>query len=198
MGPGQRVPEEHRRRPEVEQMRTRPERKVPARPVSTPAPPGVREVLRSPSQPLEAATRAAMEPRFGHDFGKVRVHADRQAGESAQAIDARAYTVGTDVVFAPGQYAPGSPSTNALLAHEFAHVVQQRAGARLTASLAISSPDDAVEREAHTAQDAYLAGGPMPKLGAARPAIHRQPAPPSGKQPEHRHRPGGSDSNRSS
>ena len=163
-------------------MRTRPERKVLAGPVSTPAPPGVREVLRSPSQPLEAATRAAMEARFGHDFGKVRVHADRQAGESAQALDARAYTVGTNVIFAPGQYAPGSPSTNALLAHELAHVVQQGPAAA-DPSLAISSPDDAVEREAQTAQEAYLAGGPMPKLSPARPAIHRQPAPPSGKRP---------------
>ena len=63
-----------------------------------------------------------MEPRFGHDFGRVEFHADQQAGESAQALEARAYTVGADVVFAPGQYAPGSPSTNALLAHELAHV----------------------------------------------------------------------------
>ncbi len=164
-------------------MRIRPERKVLAGPVSTPSPPGVREALRSPSQPLEAATRAAMEPRFGHDFGKVRVHADRQAGESAQALDARAYTVGTNVVFAPGQYAPGSPSTNALLAHELAHVVQQSAAPTDDRSLALSSPGDAEEREAHAAQDAYLAGGPMPKLSATRPAIHRQPAPPSGKHP---------------
>ncbi len=164
-------------------MRIRPEPKVHAGPVSTPAPPGVREALRSPSQPLEAATRAAMEPRFGHDFGKVRVHADRQAGESAQALDARAYTVGTNVVFAPGQYAPGSPSTNALLAHELAHVVQQSAAPTDDRSLALSSPGDAEEREAHAARDAYLAGGPMPKLSATRPAIHRQPAPPSVKPP---------------
>src|SRR6266850_914243 len=127
-------------------MRIRLEPKMLAGPVRTSAPPSVREVLRSPGQPLDAATRAAMEPRFGHDFGKVRVHADRQAGESAQAIDARAYTVGTDVVFGPGQYVPGSPSTNALLAHELAHVVQQSraAGDR---PLAIGSPADAAERE---------------------------------------------------
>lgn len=164
-------------------MRIRPERKGLAGPVSTSAPPGVREALRSPSQPLEAATRAAMEPRFGHDFSKVRVHADRQAGESAQALDARAYTVGTNVVFAPGQYVPGSPSTNALLAHELAHVVQQSAAPSDDRSLALSSPGDAQEREAYAARDAYLAGRPLPKLSAARPAIHRQPAPPSGKRP---------------
>jgi len=154
-----------------------------AGPVRTSAPPSVREVLRSPGQPLDAATRAAMEPRFGHDFSKVRVHADRQAGESAQAIDARAYTAGPDVVFGPGQYAPGSPSTNALLAHELAHVVQQSPAVATDRSLAMSSPAGAEEREAHSVQDAYLAGGPMPKLSAGEPAIHRQPAPPSGKRP---------------
>lgn len=164
-------------------MRVRLEGKMSARPVSASASPSVRDVLRSPSQPLDAATRAEMEPRFGHDFGKVRVHADRQAGESAQAIDARAYTVGSDVVFGPGQYAPGSPPTNALLAHELAHVVQQRSTTMTDQSLPVSSPTDSTEREAHAAQDAYLAGGPMPNLSAAQPAIYRQPAPASGKGP---------------
>jgi hypothetical protein len=95
------------------------------------------------------------------------VHADRQAGESAQAFDAQAYTVGTNVVFAPGQYAPGSPSTNALLAHELAHVVQQSAAQMDDRTLPISSPGGAEEREALAAQVAYLAGRPIPKLGAA-------------------------------
>ena len=164
-------------------MKIRPEGKVLARPASASASPGVREALRSPGQPLEAETRAAMEPRFGHDFGKVRVHANPQAGESAQALDARAYTAGTNVVFAPGQYVPGSPSTNALLAHELAHVVQQSAASTDDRSLALSEPGDVEEREAHAAQDAYVAGTPMTKLSATRPAIHRQPAPPSGKHP---------------
>jgi hypothetical protein len=158
-------------------MKGRPEPKMLAGPVSRSTAPGVREALRSPSQPLGAATRAVLEPRFGHDFGRVRIHADQQAGESAQALDARAYTVGPDVVFAPGEYAPGSSSTNALLVHELAHVVQQGPLPADERPLGIGSPADAQEHEAHALQNAYLAGGPLPKLSATRPAIHRQPAP---------------------
>jgi hypothetical protein len=124
-----------------------------------------------------------MELRFGYDFSHVRVHADEPAGESAQALDARAYTVGRDVVFGRGQYAPGSPATDALLAHELAHVVQQRSPPAPGAPLPIGSPADPSEREAHAAHDAYLAGAPLPKLGAAPPAIHRQPKPSPGKRP---------------
>jgi len=67
------------------------------------APPIVHEVLRSPGRPLDAATRAFMEPRFGHDFSKVRVHADAEAAASARAVNALAYTVGNHVVFAAGR-----------------------------------------------------------------------------------------------
>lgn len=69
-----------------------------------------------------------MESRFDHDFSGVRVHAGAEAGHSARAIGARAYTTGTDIVFAPGQYAPGTAAGRHLLAHELTHVVQQRAG----------------------------------------------------------------------
>jgi hypothetical protein len=91
-------------------------------------PPIVYEVLRSPGQPLDAATRAFFEPRFGFDFSRVRVHSDAQAAESARAINALAYTVGPDVVFGAGQYAPGMSGSRKLLAHELTHVVQQGAG----------------------------------------------------------------------
>jgi hypothetical protein len=60
-------------------------------------PPIVHEVLRSPGQPLDAATRAFFEPRFGHDFSDVRVHTDARAADSALAVNALAYTVGHDV-----------------------------------------------------------------------------------------------------
>ncbi len=93
------------------------------------APDSVRDALGRPGQPLDAATRAFMEPRFGHDFSSVRVHADTKAAESAQAVNALAYTMGRDVVFGAGQYAPAIASGRQLLAHELAHVVQQ-AGAR--------------------------------------------------------------------
>ena len=66
-----------------------------------------------------------MEARFGQDFTGVRVHADGKSARSAVAVGARAYTVGRDVVFGPGEYAPGTETGNRLLAHELAHVVQQ-------------------------------------------------------------------------
>jgi hypothetical protein len=89
------------------------------------APPIVHEALRSPGQPLDRETRAFMEPRFGHDFRGVRVHTDAKAQESASAVNAKAYTVGSDVVLAAGQPAAGSHEGTQLLAHELTHVVQQ-------------------------------------------------------------------------
>jgi hypothetical protein len=91
------------------------------------APPIVHDVLASPGQPLDPATRAFVEPRFGHDFSHVRVHTDPKAEESAGAMNALAYTVGRDLVFARGQYAPGTASGRRLLTHELAHVTQQDA-----------------------------------------------------------------------
>jgi len=93
--------------------------------ISSPAPRIVREVIDSPGRPLDAATRAFMEPRFGHDFSRVRVHTDARAGESAHAVEAKAYTVGTEIVFGVGRYAPHSSDGRRLLAHELTHVVQQ-------------------------------------------------------------------------
>ncbi|MCA9968944.1 MAG: DUF4157 domain-containing protein, partial [Anaerolineales bacterium] len=95
------------------------------------APPIVRGALRAPGRPLDAATRAFMEPRLGHDLGTVRVHTDGQAAASARAVQARAYTVGRDVVFGAGEFAPETAVGRRLLAHELAHVVQQAAGVPL-------------------------------------------------------------------
>lgn len=89
------------------------------------APALVHDVLRSPGQPLDPATRTFMEPRFGHDFSRVRIHADARAAASAQAVNARAYTVGYDITFAEGRYAPSSRDGQHLLAHELTHVIQQ-------------------------------------------------------------------------
>lgn len=77
-------------------------------------------------QPLSAATRAFFEPRFGRDFSRVRVHADARAAESADAVGAKAYTFGRDIVFAAGLYQPGMDRGQRLLAHELAHVHQAR------------------------------------------------------------------------
>jgi hypothetical protein len=93
-----------------------------------PAPPIVHEVLSSPGTPLDTDTRAFMERRFGRSFEHVRVHTDARAADSASAMDALAYTVGSDVVFGAGRYSPGSGDGRWLLAHEMAHVVQQGKG----------------------------------------------------------------------
>ena len=89
------------------------------------APASVHGVLRSSGTPLDRATRSFFEPRFGHDFSKVRIHSDSQAAASAGAVNALAYTVGNDVVFASGRYSPSSSEGRKLLAHELAHTIQQ-------------------------------------------------------------------------
>lgn len=90
------------------------------------APSQIEETVYSTGQPLERNSRAFFEVRFGHDFSKVRVHTDLQAAESAQAIHALAYTVGQDILFANGQYAPQTNQGKRLLAHELAHVWQNQ------------------------------------------------------------------------
>ncbi len=80
-------------------------------------------------QPLPESVRAYFEPRFGHDFRAVRIHTGKTAGDVAQSLGARAFTVGTDLAFAPGQYAPETGTGRRLLAHELTHVVQQGGGA---------------------------------------------------------------------
>lgn len=92
------------------------------------ASPIVHDALDSPGQPLDAATRAFFEPRFGHDFSRVRVHTDARAVESAESVQALAYTVGTHIVFGSGQLSTRTAESRFLLAHELAHVVQQEGG----------------------------------------------------------------------
>jgi|GEM_PF-6181184 len=88
----------------------------------------VEEVLRMAGEPLDSSTRAFMESRLGHDFGPVRVHTDAGAAESARVLNAAAYAAGTDVVFGPNAYAPGTSDGKRLIAHELVHVLQQSAG----------------------------------------------------------------------
>jgi hypothetical protein len=79
-------------------------------------------------QPLPTHTRQFMEPRFGHDFSAVRIHADNTAGELAQQVQARAFTTGSRIFFASGEFQPNQTGGKQLLAHELAHVVQQSKG----------------------------------------------------------------------
>jgi hypothetical protein len=90
------------------------------------APPAVRSVLATSGRPLEPRSRSVMERAFGHDFGRVRIHTDAAAAASARSVAAHAYTVGDHVVFGAGRFAPDSARGLRLLAHELAHVVQQR------------------------------------------------------------------------
>lgn len=95
------------------------------------APASVEDVLRSTGSPLGGDTRTAFETRFGRDFSAVRVHTDGAAARSARDVNALAYTVGRDIVFAAGRFDPATPGGQRLLAHELTHVVQQgRAPAR--------------------------------------------------------------------
>lgn len=121
------------------------------------APPSVHEAAATSGQPLDPATRGFMEPRFGRDFSRVRVHADAGAAGSAEAIDARAYTVGHHIVFGAGEYRPGTADGRRLLAHELAHVAQQDAWAPLRGAV--------VQRD-----DKSPANVPKPTTGAKQPA----------------------------
>ncbi|PYI93687.1 MAG: hypothetical protein DME97_05365 [Verrucomicrobia bacterium] len=147
-------------------------------------PPVVHEALHAPGQSLDAGVRAFMEPRFGHDFSRVRVHTDGRAADSARELNALAYTVGRDVVFGTRQYAPTTREGRQLLAHELAHVVQQnrlaqRGEAASFMPLAVGQTDSQPEREAEGAADALFAGGPISlSPGAVQPAIYRQGKPP--------------------
>lgn len=113
------------------------------------APPIVHNVLRSPGRPLDPATRGFMESRFGHDFSRVRIHTDERAARSAREVNALAYSVGRDVVFADGQYAPHSNSGQRLLAHELTHVVQQcQSDGTISATLKVADSNSSEEAEA--------------------------------------------------
>ena len=91
----------------------------------TQAPPIVHRVLGSAGRPLDHDVRGFMEPKFGLDLSRVRIHVHDEAARSARAIGARAYTVGSDIVFGAGEYAPNTATGAHLLAHELAHVVQE-------------------------------------------------------------------------
>ena len=94
---------------------------------------------------MDAAIRSDMETRFGHDLSNVRIHTDDRAAESARSVDARAYTVGKDVVFAAGEYAPEKKEGKQLLAHELTHVIQQ--GASRPASPAAKNIGESIPQQ---------------------------------------------------
>lgn len=118
---------------------------------------GVRQAVSRNGQPLDADTRVQMEARFGRDFDRVRVHTDAGAAESASAIHAQAYTIGQDVVFAAGEYAPDTTAGRTLLAHELAHTIQQR---RDTGAPPSNDPHGVHETTARSAAQDVASGAP--------------------------------------
>lgn len=119
----------------------------------------VNDVLKSPGQSLDPATRTQLEPLFGFDFSQVRVHVGPEAAASARSIGARAFTVGPHIVFGGNEHAPGTSAGSMLLAHELAHVVQQRGQVSGDPdSLEIGDSHDAAERSAHHAAREVVAG----------------------------------------
>ena len=117
----------------------------------------MRQVLNSAGQPLDTATRGSMEQRFGHDFGRVRIHADGKADASARAVGASAYAVGPHIVFARGQYAPATKAGEMVLAHELTHVLQQPAHAG-SGEIRLGEAGDAHEREADSIAAQVMGG----------------------------------------
>jgi hypothetical protein len=133
------------------------------------APAIVHDVLRSSGRPLDVQTRAHFEPHFGHDFGRVRVHNDSRAAQSASAVNALAYTIGPNIVFGQSKFEPATKAGQALIAHELAHVVQQgQVGAgdqRLAIDVDRQSPAEAeadrIERQVSSNRIANA--GPVPR-----------------------------------
>ena len=139
----------------------------------------VNRVLHSPGQPLDRSARAFFEPRFGRDLSSVRVHTGSLAAASAQAVSARAYAVGSHVVFGPHEYAPGTAAGRRLLAHELSHVVQS-SGASPAQPTRVSEPGDHLEAAAERHAEHVLSSSP--RAGAMAPAssadtLHRYKVP---------------------
>jgi hypothetical protein len=102
-----------------------------------------------------ASLDAGVQDRFSGQLGDlsdVRVHTDDTADRLNRSVSARAFATGTDVYFAKGEYSPGSASGDKLIAHELAHVVQQR-GAPSSGPLTVSQPGDSLETEADSVAD---------------------------------------------
>jgi hypothetical protein len=141
----------------------------------------VHDVVSSGGEPLDRDTKAHMEASLGQDFSDVRVHRDSAADESARAVQAKAYTVGSHVVFQRDAYDPSSDDGQHVLAHELTHVVQQRSGPvdgmEAPGGIKVSDPSDRFEREASDVADRVVAGGAVaataPPSGSA---VQRQEA----------------------
>jgi hypothetical protein len=126
-------------------------------------------------KPLDSGTRGEMERSFGVDFKGVRIHDDVEAQAKADQLDARAYTQGDDIYLGSAPFDSQSPAGHALLAHELAHVVQQRQAANVESDR-VSTPNDAFENAADQAAGLALSGQPTNvQTGGTPPGVQRQP-----------------------
>jgi len=127
----------------------------------TAAPASVEQTIANPGKPLDATARAFFEPRFGHDFSRVRVHTDAHAAKSARDVHALAFTVGRDMVFGEGQYAPHSSAGQRLLAHELSHTIQQSGHTSfMPRGLELGRANDRYEQEADRVANRIMAVPP--------------------------------------
>jgi len=143
----------------------------------------VNAVLQSSGRPLDAGTRAYMEPRLGHDFSRVRIHDDARAAESVRAVQANAWTVGNDIAFDRGRFSPSTTGGRRLLAHELIHVAQSTANNAPRQSpasgLVMASVHADTERAANHVEDTIDRGGDGAPCGASPPhVLHRKQEPP--------------------
>jgi hypothetical protein len=113
----------------------------------------ISNIRSGPSSALDSSVKEFMESRFGYDFSNVRIHTGEAAAKSASSINASAYSVGNDLVFGPGQYAPETGQGRTLLAHELTHMVQQGVATRITSGLqGKTSAPEAGPRDSDTIQ----------------------------------------------
>src|ERR1700682_648972 len=134
------------------------------------APPVVHDVLALPGERLGAKVRLAMQSRLGADFAQVKVHTGPRAHDAAASVSAQAFTVGRDIVFGRGQYAPDTAAGTSVLTHELVHVMQQRGGHRQP-TLVVESADSQAEREAEALADTAR-GVSGPRAQEVAPAAH--------------------------
>ncbi len=152
----------------------------------------VEKATRSGGHALDPATATDLGHRFGHDFSAVRIHRNDAAAASARALRAEAYTIGHDIMFGAGSWAPGTSNGRRLLTHELVHVVQQsratvgevaplcflnggERGSAPKAELAVSQPTDSAEQEAERIAEALSRpGGVAPQINESPRAVARK------------------------
>lgn len=145
---------------------------APVTEVPSSVPDAVRDEVRLPGRPLDPDLRSSMESSFGHDLAHVRIHANRSASESALAVDAAAYTVGAHIVLAEEDLEVDRGDGRQLLAHELAHVVQQRDGV-----VTAGGADSHSERVAESAASAVVRGAKVGPMGTAGVSLALSPQP---------------------